>query len=122
MSQVYKVASKVIIWLGPEDDDSRTIREWLDAMKELLENMEDKERFMPRNTRYNKDIRFLVVRSTFFHPDTDPKYAPAARRFFNRPWFRRGWIVQEYLLANTTLFLVGDTELQFRDSQCSGSN
>ncbi|KAF2442105.1 heterokaryon incompatibility protein [Karstenula rhodostoma CBS 690.94] len=107
MDQIYKAASRVIIWLGPADESSIAIKEWVGELNSLLTSRDDASRTIPTREDYNPSVRMLVVRSTWLDPQTDTKFAPAARRFWGRPWFRRGWVVQELLLSPVVLFLAG---------------
>ncbi|KAF2735195.1 heterokaryon incompatibility protein [Polyplosphaeria fusca] len=116
MARIYKVARRVIIWLGLKDDYSDTAQLWLEKVGEMLRGMENSDYVIPGNEKFDPDDRFNVVRSSFFTSDvTYAKYAPALRKFFSRPWFGRGWVVQELLLASAEIFLVGDAVLSRDD-------
>ncbi|KAF2001526.1 heterokaryon incompatibility protein [Amniculicola lignicola CBS 123094] len=93
MSEIYKKATRVIVWLGPGDESSR----------EMFDKMETPDRYTPG------------IRSTFGQPATDHIYAPAIREFWQRPWFTRGWIVQEILLSKNAVILAGDVQLNLQD-------
>ncbi|KAF9735777.1 hypothetical protein PMIN06_002143 [Paraphaeosphaeria minitans] len=115
MDQIYKAASRVIIWLGPADDSSIIVKEWLGELNAFLASRDDASRTMPTGEHYNASVRMLLVRSTWVDSRTDIKYAPAARRFWGRPWFRRGWVVQELLLSPVVLFLAGPDTFTLED-------
>ncbi|KAF2475901.1 heterokaryon incompatibility protein [Lindgomyces ingoldianus] len=103
MSQIYKSARRVLIWLGPADENSRLCKQFLDAAAKMIQGMPNSDRMTPG------------MRSTFISPGTDPIYAPAIRNFWSRPWFSRGWVVQELLRAQTPSFLAGDVEMNMQD-------
>ncbi|KAF2277967.1 HET-domain-containing protein [Westerdykella ornata] len=115
MTDIYKAASRVIVWLGPEDEDCHVCKEWLVALESMLNNLPNSEILNRSSTTYNPDRRWVVLRQTFSSPDTSPHFAPSIRRFFTRPWFTRGWIVQEFLLARRVLFLTGTLTLTLAD-------
>ena len=77
------------------------------AVEELVPTLESPERITRSSSTYNADARHLFLRETFSDPVTDPMFAPAIQQFWNRPYFRRGWIVQEFLLAKDIVCLAG---------------
>ncbi|KAL1599011.1 hypothetical protein SLS60_008157 [Paraconiothyrium brasiliense] len=115
MSRIYKSSKKVLVWLGPEDESSRLCKQWLHAVADMIKGMPRSDRMTPGTETFNPNIRFLVVKSTFVSPGNDPMYAPAIRTFWSRPWFTRGWVVQELLLAPNVLFVVGELHFSLQD-------
>lgn len=115
MDKIYKAAIRVLIWLGPEDQHSNLVKEWLAETNRLLESREDAVKTIVGRDRYNPSIRLLTVRSSWVQKDADPKHALAARRFWGRRWFRRGWICQELLLSKETVFLAGSDCFTMQD-------
>jgi hypothetical protein len=115
MSEIYRAASRVIIWLGPDDEHSHLCKRWLSEVDKMIHGMTNSDRMTRDSQTFNSDIRYLVVRSTFTSPVTDPIYAPAIREFWSRQWFSRGWIVQELLLARDNVFLTSDLTFSMED-------
>ncbi|KAL1603878.1 hypothetical protein SLS60_005470 [Paraconiothyrium brasiliense] len=115
MDKIYKAANRVIVWLGPADEQTTLIKEWLYELEQCLASREDAHKTLPTHESYNHSIRMLVVRSTWVSTETDPKYAIAARRFWGRRWFRRGWVVQELLLSRAVIFLAGSDTFTMQD-------
>ncbi|KAF1975377.1 heterokaryon incompatibility protein [Bimuria novae-zelandiae CBS 107.79] len=115
MSRIYKAASRVLVWLGPEDDHSVMAKQWLNELEIWLAGRDDALRTLPSHESYSWSIRMLVVRSKWVLPDADPKHALAARRFWGRRWFRRGWVCQELLLSREVLFLAGTAQFSMQD-------
>ncbi|KAF2798044.1 HET-domain-containing protein, partial [Melanomma pulvis-pyrius CBS 109.77] len=117
MGQIYRFAKRVIVWLGPADDscDIELCKEYLDAVAELIEGVPNVKRMTPGDPAYNPDHRLVYFRSAFNHEKTDAKYAVAIRKFWSRPWFTRGWIVQEILLSRQAMILVGSFQLDMQD-------
>jgi hypothetical protein len=77
------------------------------AIEELIPTLELSERITRSSPSYDADARDLFLYKTFSDPVTNPIFAPAIQRFWNRPYFRRGWIVQEFLLAKDIICLAG---------------
>ncbi|KAL6711855.1 hypothetical protein ACN47E_002898 [Coniothyrium glycines] len=115
MSQIYTKASRVLVWLGPADEHSRTCKQWLAALAELLPTLQSAHRVVRESPEYHRDWRQVIVRDTFASPATAPVWAAALIKFWARPWFTRGWIVQEFLLAREVVCLAGDVEFSLQD-------
>lgn len=115
MSKIYEYSRRVIVWLGLEDEDSHLCKEWLKAIEEYIGSITRTDRVTRGNPEYDADIRLAVIRTYFNALENDHMYPSAIRRFSQRPWFSRGWIVQEYLLARTEIFLTGDLDFSFHD-------
>ncbi|KAJ4345568.1 uncharacterized protein N0V89_011701 [Didymosphaeria variabile] len=115
MDKIYKAGSRVIVWLGPADEHTTIIKEWLHELEQCLASREDAHKTLPTHKAYNHSVRMLVVRSTWVSTETDPKYAIAARRFWSRRWFRRSWVVQELLLSRAVIFLAGSYTFTMQD-------
>lgn len=115
MSKVYTKASRVIIWLGVEDEHSRLCKKWLEALDSMIPTLKGANRITIGSPEYNPDWRGVAIADTFNSPDTSPQWAPAIMRFWSRSWFRRGWIVQEFLLARDLVCLTGDMEFSLQN-------
>lgn len=115
MSEIYTKASRVIIWLGIEDEHTRMCRQWLDALASLIPTLNSASRIMPGSPKYDANWRHIIVADTFNSPATSPLWARAIMRFWSREWWRRGWVVQEFLLAREVLCLTGDVTFSMRD-------
>ncbi|CBX93522.1 hypothetical protein LEMA_P044230.1 [Plenodomus lingam JN3] len=116
MSKIYTLATRVLVWTGPADTHSSNCREYLDGLASWISTYPDRERIIPGSQTYNPDRRYVLVRSTFSRTaPTDGKFAPSILRFWARPWFTRGWIVQEFLLAREILVIAGQTTFSAQD-------
>lgn len=47
--------------------------------------------------------------------ETDPRW-DAVARFFDRPWFARLWVVQEFVLAREVVMICGEREIPWREA------
>lgn len=92
MNVIYRLARRVVIWLGPEGDDS------VHAMKmiESVGNAFDVEWYYKKLTVINGEDPKVQELLTFDHRDLTGYY-----HLINRPWFERLWIRQEVTLANS---------------------
>lgn len=115
MSEIYKKATRVIVWLGPEDESSRLCKQWLEGIEKLIPTMKLAKRITIGSPEYDPDWRFMMLRDTFFSPNTDAIWAAAIGKFWGRTWFQRGWIVQEFMLATGLLCLTGNLQFSLQD-------
>lgn len=93
MPDVYTTAQKVLIWLGAAEDESNLAMDNMPSLVEILSSIE----------LGTKTIRSL--------PPRDHHIWTALVKLFQRPWFRRLWIMQEAILAKGSYVLCGDRTL-----------
>jgi hypothetical protein len=114
MRNIYARASRVIIWLGPEDETTAPALEMLDrALKEA-----QLETGLPiPNHKYIKGEEPDEARnSARGFPAFDDKagWAPLLA-LFSRSWFSRTWIIQEATLADMAVVKVGSREILWQE-------
>ena len=117
MSEVYSKAKRVIVWLGPEDQSTALCKEWLTALNALLPTLPDADRTQYGSENFHDAYRFLAVTKTFRGSMWAPRFYDAMGRFWARFYFRRSWIVQEYLLAHELVILTGNTRFTVEELQ-----
>ena len=117
MSEVYNKADRVIVWLGAEDSSIRLCKEWLMALDSLLPTLPDADRTQYSSKNFHDAYRFLAVANTFRDSTWAPKFQDALGRFWSRVYFRRSWIVQEFLLGRGLVILAGDTRFTIEELQ-----
>jgi hypothetical protein len=115
MHEIYKAADRVIIWLGQEDEDSYTCKKWLIYINDLLLGLPSADKTSYDSPTFNKLVRTMQMITNFPSPNTDSLWVPVFHRFWRRPWFTRGWVVQEFLLAKDQVFLGGNTSFNLRE-------
>jgi hypothetical protein len=115
MHEIYKAADRVIIWLGQEDEDCHSCKKWLIYINDFLLGLPNADMTSYDSRTFNKSTRTIEIERNFTSPDTESLWAPAIRRFWKRPWFTRGWVVQEFLLAKDQVFLTGNTIFNMRE-------
>ncbi|KAL7622493.1 hypothetical protein AAE478_008000 [Parahypoxylon ruwenzoriense] len=95
MPQIYGNADRVVVWLGPEEPDSRLAMDTLDFLGRQLEVTTDNWIFCTPGAEYP----YWCEASCVF--PYDDKIWSAIGSLLNREWFSRVWIVQEIQLANS---------------------
>ncbi|ORY09664.1 hypothetical protein BCR34DRAFT_568008 [Clohesyomyces aquaticus] len=88
MDRIYHTASRVVAWLGTEEDDSRKAMEFLQRISE------------PQNGS-------PLSRS----PNQYDQIWRAINTLLERTWFARVWIVQELVYGSEVVVICGDVEL-----------
>jgi hypothetical protein len=99
MRLIYIGAQNLIIWLGPEADDS-------DKAIEILTKLVRCEREGPKH---------LQEWHKYFEGPSCYKHWLSIAKFFSRSWFRRVWVVQEYTAfanKNEPEFYCGSSRLK----------
>ena len=90
MGQIFTSASTVLAWIGPSNDRSDDIIQWLEDGADLLEqahqNIQELEQWIGVPLHY-------------------------MRAFLNRPWFTRVWVTQEVALGQEVIFICGKKDV-----------
>jgi hypothetical protein len=110
MGKIYSLAEKVLVWLGPESNDSLDFI-WLhnEFLPELRKHLGDE--FLEHPLAKNLTVSYLLEREL-----EDPTVrARSYATFYERAWFYRAWIIQEVVLAKAVVFLCSRTFLRLRD-------
>ncbi|KAI1120583.1 heterokaryon incompatibility protein-domain-containing protein [Nemania abortiva] len=88
MGRIYENAQNVIIWLGPESEDSN-------ALMNLMCCQEMDTPFPQKHLSHGAHYALYTT------------YAEAFCNLLQRPWFKRAWCVQEFRLARCAFFQCG---------------
>lgn len=115
MAEVYSKAKSVLVWLGPEDDATKACKEWLAALEELLPTLPNANRTRHGSEEYLDAYRFLNVTHTFSNSTWAPELQYMLGKFWSRVYFRRSWIVQEFLLNPELVILTGSTRFTIEE-------
>lgn len=100
MRKIYSMATSIIIWLGPEADDSALLPEFIRLAKAASD---ERKRKMKSFRIFDASINTLLVK-----PGLD-RFAPgwlAIGKLLDRSWFERTWVVQELALSKDAVFQV----------------
>lgn len=100
MSLIYRLARRVVVWLGSENEESALAVERLRYIGTQME-------LGRTNIRYRSPgaIEPMWFRAVHTLP-LQPHVWQAIENFFKRPWFERLWIWQEIQLANSRAIVV----------------
>ena len=95
MANVFSFAQRVLVWLGPEEDDSKlaltTISHLADQVEISIERFSLPSPMCEKRDWYEDDIEL---------PYNDHTWK-AIQCLLQRPWFRRLWVCQEIQLAGS---------------------
>jgi hypothetical protein len=101
MKDIYRDASKVIAWLGPEADDSALCIARLRSLGQngLKENLEG----------------IMDVLKDYKHPHELTRLKIAYDHFCQRPYWQRLWILQEFALGKDVQLLCGPSTISYEE-------
>jgi hypothetical protein len=101
MPKIYSSASRVVVYLGKHADDADNSRSAIKLMEKS-----SKTSFYSLPGKIVSDSALTTVALPHGHD----KVWRALKEFWARRWFRRIWIIQEFLLAKDIIFAYGDWE------------
>lgn len=117
MADIYSLASRVLIWLGPEHDDSTLAIQELDALGSTIKIEWDKQQV---KTLSGDGFDQWIEQPLPFAEDRIIQVS--IESLLDRSWFQRLWIWQEVRLANVgALIICGGTSMlwdTFRNAIC----
>jgi hypothetical protein len=96
MADIYRLAYRVVVWLGPESTNSKLAMSALEYVGSKVEVFKDGARHCSPTAS--------ISQRYWYKADTELPYDRATWEaildIFNRPWFDRLWVTQEIQLAN----------------------
>lgn len=117
MGEVYSRADKVVVWLGQAGNGSD---ELIDLLIRFGQKAKDWGIDHYRTKEHFEEFRNIIARVDMIDPKTIEwaalcdlvqeavlPHIGALLDFYQRPWFRRIWIVQEFSLARKVFFVCG---------------
>ncbi|KAF5584292.1 heterokaryon incompatibility 6 OR allele [Fusarium pseudoanthophilum] len=119
MGRIYSSATQVLVWLGPAQDGSDKVMEaWRDIGQQSQEfglegYMTPQSYYLISALARNKDPSDETAASfQSLLASTVEAFAPllkntTLKRWFERPYFSRVWIIQEFCLCPNTIFVCG---------------
>lgn len=108
MQHIYSRASRVVVWLGPESQNSTLALRTLEYLGQQVEYTKSNF-WLPAPFRKEKDWWLPEHRI-----DYSPEVWDAIVQLVQRPWFGRLWIMQEIQLANQEAIVqCGDVEIRW---------
>jgi Heterokaryon incompatibility protein (HET) len=114
MAQIYKSASRVVVFLGDERQDSTlAVRKLEEMASKFTEDI--LASWQTSHARHTWTDQFEYIR--LMHPNRDTPQAAEAkaiRALFGRPWFSRMWVLQEVVLSRDVVVQCGEAVIPFR--------
>ena len=102
MGRIYESAETVIIFLGDEEDGSDMVMTYLNLPPpEGTDHQEPQATDTPKKETTEERARAVEERITRLG-FSRKEFSRAAEAFFQRPWWLRMWVVQEYVLSRDT--------------------
>ncbi|KAF5000053.1 hypothetical protein FGRMN_2064 [Fusarium graminum] len=98
MRDIYQLAWQVVIWLGPEDQDSSLALCALHWLARESERPEPMKYFYYEG--FSIDLAPVFVMWPRYHSPMRKRAYKALFHFFTRPYWRRMWVVQEVAMGN----------------------
>lgn len=111
MSQIYQNAVKVLVWLGPQSQDSRTAIQYLKWLADHLKARDKpEEKYWP-----NWDQSDIAWLENEMSKRSHVSEWIAIKSLMTRQWFKRLWTVQEVVLAKKVLFWCGNDKFSWSE-------
>jgi Heterokaryon incompatibility protein (HET) len=114
MTDIYSLAKNVLVWVGPESDNSVLA---LDILRDLSTRFEvdfQGHMLMPpkgiTSSQLDRESHWWDTKQTL--PYTKVELMPLCH-LFGRPWFERLWIQQEIRLAQSSVLMCGFHKLSW---------
>jgi hypothetical protein len=134
MRNVYQTAQKVVAWLGPYHEDIAVIDSMVETIRDAVQRRELSEneggavedaQYPPAEEALEKrnllDVEDEVINSRYtrltqsisIHPKRQPtepgRLNVAITRILSSEWWRRAWIIQEFVVARRVEFRMGSS-------------
>ena len=109
MGSIYRKATKVVVWLGPERDDSGFA---MNLVKELA-NPSTKRHVQQELAKMAKEPHLVKRREIIFEKliadigFNNARSIDAMHDLFHRAWWKRLWVLQELVLAEYAVMVCG---------------
>ena len=110
MGDIYRRASQVLVWLGEARDDSELVAPFVTQMLEVKARMKE-ERLSVVDLDERKREELGIPSSVRFRDP--PRASLALISITERAWWRRMWIIQEFLLGEAVLLICGEWSISW---------
>lgn len=115
MSDIYRQAKNVLVWLGPPDEHSRIAIEYASTLDHGA-LLKEYTAVVDAVGDYLQESAFQGKTYFFDEPDQTGEFkslAVAILKFLQRPWFNRVWIQQEAALCHNTQVFCGADSIRW---------
>ncbi|GME44361.1 uncharacterized protein K452DRAFT_102434 [Neofusicoccum parvum] len=100
MGDIYKMCERCIVWLGMGDEGAK--------VPELMRHLQTESLKFPNLGPLESFFTTVSALRVANGGETALSYRRALDALFHRPWFSRGWVVQEYILPKCVVFLADE--------------
>lgn len=107
MAEIYSNARRVVLWVGPESEDSDIAMEYISMIASRVEVHWQTTKLYPVTDESHWADHNVPL------PLSDTEYT-ALFRFYSRSWFERLWVWQEVHLAADAVLLCGSRSLHWK--------
>ncbi|OJD36684.1 ankyrin and het domain-containing protein [Diplodia corticola] len=124
MDQIYRRASRVVVWLGPSTPDSDAAIAALETVYSIAETSRTKHwvrswplfqfQEAPRPETSAHRIQAALDEVLGLLRADGCRALDAVAALFTRDWFRRVWVLQEVALAKDAVLLCGDASIHWQ--------
>jgi hypothetical protein len=101
MQNIYEAATRVIVWLGEEDETSNKAMSFIHQYEQILEGSQ-------------ADNRSDVLHHIFSEPSNKAEIEAIVQAIMINPYFERHWIIQEIVLARDSVVYCGSRSASWR--------
>jgi hypothetical protein len=114
MGSIYHNAKRVVIWLGPEADNSELAVEACKTIGKLMDDKSLPSFIYPQKSLDNKGPQNNQQhRENVVAEQLSSEEIHAIGRLINRPWFGRLWVYQEAQQARKSTMIIGSCSVPF---------
>ncbi|KAL7627088.1 hypothetical protein AAE478_003864 [Parahypoxylon ruwenzoriense] len=106
MSDIYKRASSVVVWLGDSTQDSSAAFRFMRRLSTLVDSMRPEDKYSRIS---EKEIEVFGL------PNSGSPEWTGVEAMYWKPWFTRVWIIQEIALARSAIVQCGEDSIPWRD-------
>jgi Heterokaryon incompatibility protein (HET) len=114
MREIYSCSVRTLVWLGEETEESKSALFMIPDLAQLSESFQNLVPDMERMT--NEEWEKHDMHSIF-----DESRCKAFASLFSRPWFERVWVIQEVVVAQDAVIILGASSVSFSEFSLAAS-
>ncbi|MCJ1465603.1 hypothetical protein MMC07_004222 [Pseudocyphellaria aurata] len=114
MGAIYKSAVQVQVWLGLETDSGTRILEAADRLGQKIIEVGLDQLLVKQPDRETTERLIAIIAAEFRQQYTNGVWLEELKGIFDRPWWSRVWVQQEFALAKSAYFVCGQTSVHWR--------
>lgn len=114
MGAIYESAVQVQVWLGLESNSGAGILEAVDRLGRKIIEIDLHQLLVKQPARETTERLIAIIAAEFGQQYTNGTWLVELKGIFNRPWWSRVWVQQEFALAKSAYFVCGPTSVHWR--------